>query len=114
MATVMNRLQAFALEPDWTRRRFLSRVVKTSAAVAAAAAGVSVPATKALAYTWACCNLAFTTWCSTASSHTCPCCSSCSNHYTWNCVASGACAVYACSECYDCSCSYGYKVCNCC
>jgi hypothetical protein len=113
MATVIDRLQAMALQPDWSRRRFLGQVVKTSAAIAAAAAGLSAQGTRALAYTWTCCNLEYPTWCSTASTHSCP--GPCQpNQYTWDCVDSVSCALFACVECPGCACSFGYKICNCC
>jgi hypothetical protein len=108
----LDRLQTLVSGPAFTRRRFLGRFVKGSAALSAAIAGVAGPAmTSAQAYAWNCCNLLYS-FCSTASQRTCPCCTSCSNHYTWYCTVT--CATFGCSECYDCACSYGFKLCNCC
>jgi hypothetical protein len=114
MTKMLDRLQSVVSGPEFTRRRFIGRVVKGSAALTAAIAGVAGPAvTNAQAYAWGCCNLLYS-FCSTASQHRCPCCSSCRNHYTWYCTDSVSCRSYGCSECYDCSCSYGWKLCNCC
>jgi len=113
MATVLEKLQAAMLDPSWSRRRLLGRVVQGSAAVAAAAAGVVVTGTTvAQAYTYGCCNLAYgPPFCA---NHSCGSCSGGSD-YVWYCTADPPnCYTLACGECYTCGCSYAYKVCNCC
>jgi hypothetical protein len=112
MSTLIDRLQAMALQPGWSRRRFLGQAVKSSVAVAAAAAGLSARTSGALAYNWECCRLEFSTWCSSANNRQCP--SSACPAYQWNCMDPVFCAVWACVDCPQCSCSFGFKVCSCC
>ncbi len=113
MATVLEKLQTAMLDPGWSRRRFLGRVVRGSAAVAAAAAGVATTGTTVAQafYSYGCCNLVYgPPFCPNNS------CGSCSGStdYRWYCTDSISCYTMACGECYTCGCSYAYRVCRCC
>jgi hypothetical protein len=98
-------------KPGWlSRRTFLGRVAKVSAAVTAFAAGIQLD--NAYAVNVACCVLAYSTTCdSNYYQGQCPCPTPHSgDHYEWFCKYNGCTTV--CGECYPCKCSYAYQACS--
>ena len=122
--TVLKRLEEYADSPGrLSRRTFLGRTAKVSAAVAGLGAASAVFAEQA--YAADCCNL-----CSTCCGWTYPCASNyqanqcpsgCGAPYTWTCT-SGNCT-WVCGECCPdfcagagcaaaCKCSFSYMICR--
>ena len=105
MASILERLQTAVLDLDLSRRRFLSRAMRTSAVLTAVAAGAG-KVTEARAANVACCTLAFPHNVRTR----CPC----RLDWSWTCTQDRECRTWECGECYSCRTSSLRLVCHCC
>ncbi len=104
--SLIERLEDVAATPGkLSRRTFVGRIAKLSAAAAAVSAGAAAFAGKAYAGNYLCCNLAYPdNWCTSDYCHgICPCGYA---PYQWTCSHNGQQVV--CGECYECECSYAY------
>lgn len=113
MASVLERLESLLTQPnEWSRRRFIGRVIKASAGLVAMAAGLRPIAASALwcpcqgdscngLIHYGCCCLAHNPGSST-------CCSNERRNWEWWCQIPGRCQTWVCGECYDCGTSYAY------
>ena len=110
MSSMLERLESLPLliaDPGLNRRRFISRAMRFSAAVAATAAGVGAT-TQVEAANVHCCNLAFP---NNICRQPCPCSTT---FWAWDCTDSRDCRTWSCGECWNCGCSVLTKICNCC
>lgn len=103
----LTNIEDYLAEPGkLSRRSFMGRAAKLSAAAAGVAAGVAAFPSKSYAANYACCTLAWpSNWCqSNYWEGVCPCSDT---PYEWTCGYNGC--VFTCGECYDCECSYAYE-----
>lgn len=107
----LEKLENFAAKPGrLSRRTFVGRVAKASAAIAAGLAGIAEFPGAAHAANYHCCTLAYpSNWCnSDFTAHQCPC-----SDTPWEWLCGENFCTWVCGECYACSCSYAYFIpCN--
>jgi hypothetical protein len=119
MSRLLEKAEAFAAKPGrLSRRTLVGRLAKVSAGLAFGAAGLDAfRGTSArvaqAAYGWdQCCTLVYPeSICSSEYKCTNKCPSGCGEAWTWTCQARNGCTL-VCGECYDCKCSFSYKVCT--
>ena len=114
----LEHLEDLALHSEgMPRRGFLGMLLKASAALVGASAGIVYAATEAFAYKFHCCNLASLTACSSPGYGQFNCPGGCTSKYIWYCTDPLGC-VYGCGECSDgrgnYCCSYGWWTRNAC
>lgn len=92
-----------------SRRRFIGRFAKVSAALAAAGVGLTEFVGTAYATNYACCTLNWPNNFCNSDYMNAQCPSGCGTPYQWSCTISSGCR-YVCGECDNCSCSYAYFI----